>query len=47
VGSGEDVELVQNGAPTEPIVFLVDEKSLQQEQLRLQMALQGSPRRGV
>lgn len=28
VGGSEDVELIQDGAPTEPIIFFVNEQSL-------------------
>lgn len=31
VSRGEDIVLVQDGASTEPLVFLVDEQSLQRE----------------
>lgn len=28
VGGGEDVELIQDGAPTEPVIVFINEQSL-------------------
>lgn len=38
VGSSEDVELIQDGAPTEPFIVFINEQSLRPEQNCLQTA---------